>query len=213
MWRSEPAPPTLSRLLNEYREYRRAHVGVAESTLKRDVDTVQQFLRHLRRRQRTLDQVALVDIDRFIEKTAERLSTAKVVDVCSSLRAFLRFLHTTGQVKTDLASGVMAPRFRVSERPPAKGTVRLFLSRRMPYKPITSGAIRHRIRFYAMQAGVLATVIGAHAFRHSHASRQVDSGANLKVVSEILGHESCSSTSVYVRVALKRLRSVGLPVP
>jgi site-specific recombinase XerD len=56
-------------------------------------------------------------------------------------------------------------------------------------------------------------VLGAHIFRHSHASRQVDSGANLKIVSEILGHRSSSSTSVYVRVALKRLRSVGLPVP
>ena len=58
----------------------------------------------------------------------------------------------------------------------------------MPYEPITSGAIRHRIRLYARQAGVSAKVLGAHAFRHSHASRQVDSGANLKVVSEILGH-------------------------
>ena len=38
--------------------------------------------------------------------------------MCSSLRAFLRFLHTTGRLQADLASGVMAPRFRVSERPP-----------------------------------------------------------------------------------------------
>jgi integrase/recombinase XerD len=56
-------------------------------------------------------------------------------------------------------------------------------------------------------------VIGAHAFRHSHASRQIDSGANVKVVSDILGHRSSSSTSVYVRVALERLRAVALPVP
>ncbi len=289
--------------LNEYCGYRRAHNGVAESTLKRDINTVQQFLQHLRRRRRTLDRVALLDIDGFIENAAGHLSKAKVVDMCSSLRAFLRFLHTTGRLQTDLASGVMAPRFRVSERPPrtlpwrdvrrilqvirrseppgkrdfamllllatyglgaaevlglrledldwragilrarrpktnvrielpllppvakaltaylrwerppAKGTDRLFLSKRMPYEPITSGAIRHRIRLHATQAGLSAQVIGAHAFRHSHASRQVDSGANLKVVSEILGHRSCSSTSVYVRVALKRLRSVGLPVP
>ena len=99
------------------------------------------------------------------------------------------------------------------ERPPAKGTPRLFLSEKMPYEHINSGAIRHRIRLYAGQAGVAAKVIGAHAFRHSHASRQVDAGANLKVVSEILGHRSSSSTSVYVRVALKRVRGVGLPVP
>jgi site-specific recombinase XerD len=78
---------------------------------------------------------------------------------------------------------------------------------------MTSGAIRHRIRYYADLAGLSMKVLGAHIFRHSHASRQVDSGANLKIVSEILGHRSSSSTSVYVRVALKRLRSVGLPVP
>jgi hypothetical protein len=32
-------------------------------------------------------------------------------------------------------------------------------------------------------------------------------------VSDILGHRSSSSTSVYVRVALERLRAVALPVP
>jgi len=75
------------------------------------------------------------------------------------------------------------------------------------------GAIRHRIRYYAGLAGISTKVIGAHAFRHSHASRQIDSGANVKVVSDILGHRSSSSTSVYVRVALERLRAVALPVP
>jgi integrase len=99
------------------------------------------------------------------------------------------------------------------ERPPTKTNHQLFLRMSMPYEPITSGAIRHRIRHYAGLAGISAKVIGAHAFRHSHASRQVDAGANIKVVSDILGHRSSSSTSVYVRVALKRLRAVGLPVP
>ena len=83
----------------------------------------------------------------------------------------------------------------------------------MPYEPLTSGAIRHRIRYYADLAGISTKVIGAHAFRHSHASRQIDSGANVKIVSDILGHRSSSSTSVYVRVALERLRAVALPVP
>ncbi|MGA8408693.1 MAG: tyrosine-type recombinase/integrase, partial [Candidatus Acidiferrales bacterium] len=89
------------------------------------------------------------------------------------------------------------------ERPPARSVHALFLRKNMPYEPITSAAIRYRIRHYARLAGVPAKVIGAHAFRHSHASRQIDSGANVKVVSDILGHRSSSSTSVYVRVALK----------
>jgi integrase/recombinase XerD len=66
MWKNEPEAPVLPPLLNEYCEYRRAHVGVAESTLERDISTVRQFLQHLRRRQSMLDRVALVDIDRFI---------------------------------------------------------------------------------------------------------------------------------------------------
>jgi integrase/recombinase XerD len=99
------------------------------------------------------------------------------------------------------------------ERPPARSVQHVFLRENMPYEPITSGAIRHRIRHYARLAGISTEVIGAHAFRHSHASRQVDSGANVKVVSDILGHRSSSSTSVYVRVALKRLRGVALSVP
>jgi integrase len=99
------------------------------------------------------------------------------------------------------------------ERPPANGIQTVFLSRRMPYGPITGAAIRHRIRLCAKRAGVSAKLLGAHIFRHTHASRQIDAGANLKVVSDILGHRSSSSTSVYVRVALRRLRNVGLPVP
>jgi integrase len=99
------------------------------------------------------------------------------------------------------------------ERPPAKPVQHIFLRENMPYERITSGAIRHRIRHYARLAGISTEVIGAHAFRHSHASRQIDSGANVKVLSDILGHRSSSSTSVYVRVALERLRSVALPVP
>jgi site-specific recombinase XerD len=99
------------------------------------------------------------------------------------------------------------------ERPPAKSIQHIFLRKSMPYEPMTSGAIRYRIRCYARLAGIKAKPLGAHVFRHSHASRQVDSGANIKVVSDILGHRSISSTSVYVRVALRRLRTVALPVP
>jgi len=99
------------------------------------------------------------------------------------------------------------------ERPSGARTRRIFVSTMIPYKPLSSAAIRHRIREYARQAGVTSRTLGAHAFRHAHASRQVDAGANLKVVSDILGHRRPSSTSVYVRVAIRRLRGVALPVP
>jgi len=99
------------------------------------------------------------------------------------------------------------------ERPPAPSMQHIFLRKNMPYERMTGGAIRHRIQHYAQLAGIPAKAIGAHAFRHSHAGRQVDAGANIKVVSDILGHRSPSSTSIYVRVAFKHLRAVSLPVP
>lgn len=99
------------------------------------------------------------------------------------------------------------------ERPRFAATRRVFLSAVIPYAPLTSGGIRHRIREYAQQAGVTAKVLGAHVFRHTHTTRQVDAGTNLNVLGDILGHRRPSSTSVYVRVALRRLRQVGLPVP
>ena len=57
-WKIKPEPRVLPPLLNDYCEYRRAHAGVAETTLTRDVDTVQGFLQYLTRRRRLLNNVA-----------------------------------------------------------------------------------------------------------------------------------------------------------
>jgi integrase/recombinase XerD len=89
----------------------------------------------------------------------------------------------------------------------------VFVSMPLPHRALTTSVIRHRIREYARRAGVVASVLGGHAFRHSHATRQIDSGAPPKIVGDILGHRRPASTSVYVRVAFRRLRMVALPVP
>jgi integrase len=99
------------------------------------------------------------------------------------------------------------------ERPSPTLHRRLFVSTRLPYGPLTTAAIRHRMQMYARRAGLDATGIGAHTFRHSHATRQIDAGAHPQVVGEILGHRRPQSTSAYIRVAMRRLRRVALPVP
>jgi integrase len=89
----------------------------------------------------------------------------------------------------------------------------IFVTVGLPHRSITTSALRHQVRKYAARVGIEAAVLGTHVFRHSHATRQIDAGAPAKIVGDILGHRRPASTSVYVRVALTRLRRVALPVP
>lgn len=90
----------------------------------------------------------------------------------------------------------------------------IFLSQRMPFHPFTTaGVLRHRVRHLARRAGVEAPLLGTHLFRHSHATRHVALGTDIKVLGDILGHRDPETTSLYTRAAVQRLRRLALPVP
>lgn len=99
------------------------------------------------------------------------------------------------------------------ERPQSAVARKIFVSRHLPHRPLTTSAIRSIVRKSAKIAGISAPMLGANIMRHSHACHQVETGANVKVVGEILGHRDPSSTSAYVRVAIKTLRNVAIEVP
>jgi len=98
-------------------------------------------------------------------------------------------------------------------RPPDTPTRSFFVRLLIPHAAFTSSAIRFAVRKYAAKAGIGGRILGAHVFRHSHASRQVDLQAPPRVLSSILGHLDPASTSAYTRVAVERLRGIALPVP
>ncbi len=99
-------------------------------------------------------------------------------------------------------------------RPKHTASRAVFVQMRAPHEKLSgSSAVRHVLQKHARAARVSAPFLGSHALRHSHASRQIDLGASAKVVGDILGHVRPDSTSVYVRVALRRLRALALPVP
>lgn len=59
----------------------------------------------------------------------------------------------------------------------------------------------------AERAGV-TTVVSPHTLRHSFATHLLDGGADVRVVQELLGHASVTTTQIYTLVTVERLREV-----
>jgi integrase/recombinase XerD len=63
------------------------------------------------------------------------------------------------------------------------------------------------VRHYGDAVG-LGDRLSPHVLRHSCATHMLDHGADIRVVQELLGHASISTTQVYTRVSATRLRRI-----
>jgi integrase/recombinase XerD len=85
-----------------------------------------------------------------------------------------------------------------------RGTPRLFLNARGG--PLSRQSAWTILQTAAERAGLPA--VSPHTLRHSYATHLLDGGADVRVVQELLGHASVSTTQVYTLVTVDRLREV-----
>ena len=66
-------------------------------------------------------------------------------------------------------------------------------------RPLSRVAIFNLVKSQALKAGVNKE-ISPHTFRHSFATHLIENGADLRVVQEMLGHESILTTEIYTHI-------------
>jgi integrase len=91
----------------------------------------------------------------------------------------------------------------------------IFLYTRAPFTSMTNAAVAGTLGRIIASSGVdtQGRKHGAHAMRHSLASRFLENKEPMPVISEALGHQSTITTMSYLRIDIESLRGCALDTP
>ena len=76
---------------------------------------------------------------------------------------------------------------------------------------LTTRSVQRMVKNAATAAGIEKNVT-AHTLRHSFATHLLEGGTNLRIIQELLGHQSARTTQIYTHVARSTLASVRSPL-
>lgn len=136
----------------------------------------------------------------------------RATELCTILLADLNLKEKTVRVKGKGAKERVVPFHKKAAKAlEAYLSVRegklktLFLSQ--SERPLERVALWKLLQKYAKKAGIQKECY-PHLLRHSFASHMLGGGADLRVIQEVLGHESVNTTQIYTHVDTTRLKKV-----
>lgn len=81
---------------------------------------------------------------------------------------------------------------------PEVETNHLFVSRLS--RELCTGSVYHLIKRYLKETGIKKEKVGVHTLRHTFGAALLNSGANLVVIQELLGHKNLETTRRYLHI-------------
>lgn len=106
---------------------------------------------------------------------------------------------------SDVSLALIREYLRGNGRPdPRKGEENILFLNRLGRR-LTRVMIFYIVKALAEAAGI-KKVISPHTLRHSFATHLLEGGANLRAIQQMLGHESISTTEIYIHLDSTRLR-------
>ncbi|MFC1782226.1 site-specific tyrosine recombinase/integron integrase [Planctomycetota bacterium] len=122
-------------------------------------------------------------------------------------------LHIRGKGKKERLSPIGAPALQSIQRflsfrdaDPRKesfDTQALYINKHG--QRLSTRSVRRKLDKYLLQAG-LDPRISPHTLRHSFATHMLNNGADLRVVQELLGHQSLSTTQIYTHLTTQKMK-------
>jgi integrase/recombinase XerD len=132
------------------------------------------------------------EIEFVQEKTQEKILLPLLPDVGSAIIDYLKY-----------------------GRPITESTV-IFMRHTCPITPLMPPTLHSIVGQYLQLAGIKipeGKKHGPHALRHSLASALLEESTPLPIISEVLGHTTIATTSVYLKIDVNHLRHCALNVP
>ncbi len=131
------------------------------------------------------------EIEMIQEKTQEKISLPLLPEVGSAIIDYLKY-----------------------GRPITESTV-IFMRHTCPITPLMPPTLHSIVGHYLRLAGIKVPdgkKHGPHALRHSLASALLEENTPLPIISEVLGHTTTATTSIYLKIDINHLRRCALDI-